>query len=155
MDIKKIKIIGIATVIAIIALSAAYAAQDNVIEIENIKFNTTNITEFTFYSEDSYDNDTGIMTTYCGGENNESYITIYNESKMNQSGYKTSIEEFMAEFENLTTQTVDEIQIYENETEDGMMYYTVIDNDDLQTSVFIECKELNETVKIASTLEFK
>lgn len=155
MDIKKIKIIGIAAVIAIIALSVAYAAQDNVVELDNITFNTTNETNFVLLDEEVYGDGNQVWKAYGVDNKTDFTINIYNDSKLNKSDYKWNAEDFKSRYENLTTQTVDDIVVYENDTDDGLEYYIIIENEDLQTAVLIKTPSVDETVKVASTLEFK
>ena len=60
MNVKKILLISLIAVAVIVSVSAVSAGffdglfgeeqQDNVIEIENITFNTTNVTEFKLYN---------------------------------------------------------------------------------------------------------
>ena len=131
MDIRKIKIIGIAAVIGLLALSVAYAAQDNVVELDNITFNTTNETNFVLNSEEIYENGTMQWAAYGVDNKTDFTINIYNDSKLDKTDYKWVAAEFESEYENFTSQTVDGIVVYENETDDGPRYMAIIENENL------------------------
>lgn len=157
MDIKKVLLITIIAVAIIASVSAVSAGwfdglfgeqqKDNVIEIDNITFNTTNITKFELYNE------------------SEGYRWYMDE---NHTGYNVHIiylDEFDDIFttlqnENVPTQTINGIVVYTTTANTGEhagepRYVAYVQNKDWNAFVDVWSPDPNETAKMASTLKFK
>ncbi len=157
MDIKKIFLISLIAVAVIASVSVVSAGlfdglfgeeqQDNVIEIDNIKFNTTNVTKFVLYEESTGDK-------WYVDENDSGYnvhIIDFNEF----SGITTT-----PQTENSPSEVINGTVVYITTANGGdqvgeTRYKSYIENYDLNTMVWISSPDPDETVKMISTLEFK
>ncbi|WP_297827749.1 hypothetical protein [uncultured Methanobrevibacter sp.] len=169
MNIKKIVLISIIAVAVIASVTVVSAGlfdgllggeqKDNVIEIDNITFNTTNVTKFKLFntSEDEY----GCINWYVD-ENDTGYnIHIFNYTNLDKSDFISFVTPTVIEqFDNKPSQTVDGIVVYTTSANSGdhagePRYATYIEHRDLKTIVDIWSPDPNETAKMASTLKFK
>ena len=169
MNIKRILLITLISVAVIASVSAVSAGlfdglfggeqQDNVIEIDNITFNTTNVTKFKLFntSEDEY----GCINWYID-ENDTGYnIHIYNYTNLDKSDFNSLVTPTVTEqFNNKPSQTVNGIVVYTTSANSGdhagePRYATYIENRDLKTIIDIWSPDPNETAKMALSLKFK
>lgn len=164
MDIKKILLITLIAVAFVVSVSVVSAGlfdglfggeevQDNVIEIDNITFNTTNATNFKLVNESQgwkgfvNDNGTGRYTIY-----------VIDEDEVEDSAsWKLSIENRK---DNVPNQEVNGIIVYTASAEIGEhvgepRYMAHIFNSNINTDVILYSPDPNETAKMASTLKFK
>lgn len=157
MNMKKVLLISLIVVAILASVSAVSAGlfdglfgeeqKDNVIEIDNITFNTTNVTKFELYNESN-----GFK--WYMDENKTGYnIHIINFDEY--EGIATT-----PQTENAPSQTVNGIVVFTKSANTGdhvgePRYVAYIQNNDLNTLVDIWSPDPNETAKIASTLKFK
>ena len=157
MNTKKVLLILLITVAVIASVSVVSAGfldglfggqqKDNVIEIDNITFNTTNVTKFKL----------------CNETNGDKWYVDENDS-----GYNLHIINFneftgitkTPQTENSPSQTVNGIVIYTSSSNSGAhvgepRYKAYIENHDLKTLIWVSSPDANETAKMASTLKFK
>ncbi len=162
---KRILLILLIVVAVLSSLSVASAGlldilngqtQDNVVEIDNITFNTTDPINFEFieYNESTH------HKLYVDDRMVGYTVYIYDFSQFNDSQWDSQL----AELENFTSsvdiQNVSGVDIFKLPVEGGqndgqMRYGTCVINDDLNTFVIMYSPDPNETVKMASTLKFK
>ena len=164
MDVKKILMISLIAVAVVASFSAVSAglldslnaegSSDNVVEIENITFNTTNATKFEYLE---IDEDGWLVYV---SEDLEHYCAIVNDSDMNDSQYAAEIKELKDELAaNGTVQKINGVDVYsyngdvENDTE--MFYSTFVIDDDLKFVVEFDSVNPDEAAKMASTFKFK
>ena len=157
MNTKKVLLILLITVAVIVSVSVVSAGfldglfggqqKDNVIEIDNITFNTTNVTKFKL----------------CNETNGDKWYVDENDS-----GYNLHIINFneftgitkTPQTENSPSQTVNGIVIYTSSSNSGAhvgepRYKAYIENRNLNTLIGVSSPDANETAKMASTLKFK
>ena len=157
MNTKKVLLILLITVAVIVSVSVVSAGfldglfggqqKDNVIEIDNITFNTTNVTKFKL----------------CNETNGDKWYVDENDS-----GYNLHIINFneftgitkTPQTENSPSQTVNGVVIYTSSSNSGAhvgepRYKDYIENHDLNTLIWVSSPDANETAKMASTLKFK
>lgn len=157
MDIKKILLISLIAVAIVASVSVVSAGlfdglfgeeqKDNVIEVENITFNTTNVTKFVLFNESDGDK-------WYVDENDSGYnlhIINFDELKGTTVTPQT---------ENSPSETVNGIVIYTTTANSGDQvgeprYKAYVENNDLNSMVWISSPDINETVKMISTLKFK
>ena len=150
MNIKKVLLISLIAVTIISSVSVVSAGfldglfggeqPDNVIEIENIKFNTTNVTKFVLYEESNGDK-------WYVDENDSGYnvhIIDFNELR----GITTT-----PQTENSPSEVVNGTVVYITTANGGdqvgeTRYKSYIENYDLNTMVWISSPDTNETVKM-------
>lgn len=162
MNIKRALLILLIVVAVISSVGAVSAGlfdgllgqtQDNVVEIENITFNTTNATEWEYVGDDGQG-----WVAYMT-KDNISACAIMNGSDLSDSQYDFEVNELkdiMATY--YTVQKVNGIDVYTLNDVDGNdteFYYAFVINDDLKTAVQLNSITPNETAYMASTLEFK
>ncbi|MBE6501273.1 MAG: hypothetical protein E7Z79_02400 [Methanobrevibacter thaueri] len=169
MDIKKVFLITLIVVAAIASISAAGAGfldglignepQDNVIEIDNIKFNTTNVTKFEL-SENETD-DYGYVSWFVD-ENDTGYnVHIFNYNSLDNDLFKTSfVPTYKERYDNAPTQTVNGVVIYTTTANTGNhigepRYKAYVENYDLNKIVDFSSPDPNETAKMALSLKFE
>lgn len=156
MDKKKIVIVVLILIIAILATFIAYQTlihkEDNVINIENITFNTTNGTDFKLINQSTgwkqyvSDNGTGRYT-----------ILIMDYDQVESAGlYKAE----MLKTKELPSQTVDGVVVYTDSAKVGLhvgepRYCALIENQNINTDVKLWSPDPNETSKMALSLRFK
>ncbi len=169
MDIKRILLITLiaaAVVASVGAVSAGWfdglfgpEVQDNVVEIDGITFNTTNITKFKLH--DQTEDEDGNWKWYVD-ENETGYnVHIYNYSyadAMTWNSIAQSYSNYM--IDNSSSQTVDGITVYPvaadsitNIGERGFVAF--VRDDSLQVIVDFSSPEPGETAKMASTLKLE
>lgn len=162
MNIKRILLISLIAVAIVASVSVVSAGlfdglfggepQDNVIEIDNITFNTTNATDFKLINESQgwkgyvSDNGTGKYTIYIIDEN----------KVVDSASWKLSIKNRK---NNVPNQEVNGIVIYTSSAEQGEYigeprYMAHIFNGNINTDVILYSPNPNETAKMASTLKF-
>ena len=157
MDVKKILLISLITIAVLASVSAVSAGflddliggepQDNVIEIDNITFNTTNVTKFELYNE------------------SEGFKWYVDE---NHTGYNVHIIDFdeydgittTPETENAPSETVNGVVVYTKTANTGdhvgePRYIAYVVNKDLNNEIILWSPNPNETAKMALSLEFK
>ena len=169
MDIKKvllITLIAVAFVASVSVVSAGWfdglfgeGQQDNVVEIDNMTFNTTNATNFELYNqtedEDGY-------SKWYRDENNTGYdVRIYNYSYVDDMAWNQIIQ-FYKDYQlgNSSSKTVDGVVVYDTaangENDVGQQgYVAYVQNDDLKIFVYFASPDSNETAKMASTFKFE
>ncbi len=155
MDKKKIVIVVLILIIAILATFIAYQTlihkEDNVINIENITFNTTNGTDFILYNQS-----TG-WGQYVSGNGSGKYtvwIVDYDEVEY-PSLYKAE----MLQTKELPSQTIDGVVVYTDSAKLGKYvgeprYCALIENMNINTDVKLYSPDPNETAKMALSLKF-
>ena len=162
MNVKKILLISLIAVAVVASFSAVSAglldtlmddsSQGNVVEIENITFNTTNATEF------EYVGIKGEWTAYMSKDKNYTCAFI-NYTGLNDSQYDSEITELKDYLDaNFTVQNVNGVDVYklkEIGENDTVKYFAYGINDDLKFVVQFNHIDPNETAYMASTLEFK
>ena len=168
MNIKKVLLISLIT-LAIVAsvgvvsagfLDGLFGEQhtDNVIEIENITFNATNVTSFKLL------NGTEISGVHANGyvdENDTGYnVHIINCSGMEGMSFADFVQSYLTEFDNSPSQTINGAVIYTVSADSGdnvgePRYLAYVKNKDLQTLVEISSPDANETAKMILSLKFK
>ena len=169
MNIKKVLLITL-TIVAIMASVSAVSAgwfdglfgeeqHDNVIEIDNMTFNTTNITKFELTNQT--EDEDGYRDGYMD-ENKTGYeVHIYNYSYANDITWNAIIQYYTdSQLGNLSSQTIDGVVVYTAVANTGdhvgePRYVAYVQNDDLQTIVDFWSPDSNETAKMASTLKFE
>ena len=159
MDKKKIITIILLIIFCILISYILYqtvlSPKDNVVEIDNITFNTTNATDFKLNSTneslglDSYrsDNGTGTVTVQIYKGNNSEYGGAFIYSGVESS--KT----------NLPSQEINGIVMYTTSASVGEhvgepRYIAYIYNKDLDMYIVLSSPNTEETVKMASSLKF-
>ena len=169
MDIKKILLISLIAVAIVVSVSSVSAGlfdgligeqqKDNVIEIDHISFNTTNVTKFKLENESTVE---GAYCRYYLDENESGYnVWIYNDSGLDYSALDNDINYFKNNYyNNVPSQTVDGIVVYTTSAVKGNhvgepRYEAYIQNQDLKSIVRFSTPDANETAKMASTLKFK
>lgn len=169
MNVKRI-LIGLLIVIAIVASVNAVSAglfdgllgeeqQDNIIEIENIKFNTTNVTKFELYNKSNANN---VNYKWYWDENHTGYnVHIYNFSKIDDLSWSKALEYYKGDsYDNIPSQTTNGVVVYTTTANVGdhvgePRYKAYVENRDLKTIVEICTPDANETAKMALSLKFK
>ncbi|MDO5815845.1 MAG: hypothetical protein Q4Q18_09410 [Methanobrevibacter sp.] len=167
---KMKRIVIVALVIVAVLLSAAVVSagfledlfgvqhKDNVVEIENIKFNTTNVTSFKLSNE-----------TNVSGVHASAYVddkdTGYNVHIINCSGIESNaatdfIQDYLTKFDKSPSQTISGAVIYTISADSGShagqpRYVGYVQNKDLKTLVEISSPDANETSKMIRSLTFK
>ena len=168
MDTKKILLISLIAVAILASFSAVSAGwledlfggqpQDNVVEIENITFNTTNVTSFKLLNE------TDILGAHASGyidENDTGYnVHIINCSGIDGGSFNDFVQSYLTEFDNSPSQTINGAVIYTVSADSGdnvgePRYLAYVKNKDLQTLVEICSPDANETAKMILSLKFK
>jgi hypothetical protein len=169
MDVKKILLITLIAVAIVASVSAVSAglfdglfggeeAQDNVIEIDNIQFNTTNASEFKLFNRTE---ESGAYWDWYIDVNDTGYnINIINASGVDNDTYYEVIKLYKEEYDNYPSETINGTVVYTTTANDGdhigePRYVSYIVDNDLKTLVDICSPDPNETAKMASTLEFK
>lgn len=134
-------------------------AQDNVIEIDNVTFNTTNVSEFKLYNVTE---DFGVDWNWYVDENDTGYnVYVCNVSFLNDSGFNQLLKDLEDDMtaDSVSSQTIDGIVVYNTSANYGdrigeVRYEAYVADNDLKSVVDICTPDLNETVKMASTLKF-
>lgn len=163
---KKILLISLIAVSIVASLSAVSAglldnlmgggsSAQNVVEIENITFNTTNATKFEYIGTDERDG-------WIIYSNNDTInLGIINYTNLNDTQYNSEIKElkdYLAA--NCTVQKVNGVDVYTylNETaknDTQIKYYSFVIDEDFKSVVEFSSYDPNETAKMAATLKFK
>lgn len=156
MDKKKIIIVVLIVFIAILATLIAYQTlihqEDNVINIENITFNTTNGTDFKLCNQSAgwkqyvSDNCTGKYTILIMDYDKVEYPELYKAE--------------MLKTKDLPSQTVDGVVVYTDSAKLGSYvgeprYAALIENQNINKDVKLWSPDPNETAKMALSLKFK
>ena len=156
-------IVGIIAVIAII-ISGVYLTQiknvnhvDATIEIENIKFNVTNGTEFKLTVDNSTDSMNG--KTYVADNLNETGYNVNIMTGSNSQNFNLIKTQLKNQFSNIPVQDINGTVVYTTTANNGDLvgqtrYVAIIENADLNTVVVLWSNNPNETVKMAKTLKF-
>ena len=162
MDVKKILLVALIAVAIVASVSAVSAGlfdglfgeeqKDNVNELDNVTFNTTNETDFKKIENQSK---TGI--DYYFSDKNKITVVIfdYNKTDDAQQAKATALN-----IKNDPTEIVNGIVTYTESVKIGKYvgeprYGALIENYDLNKDVTVWSPDPNETAKIASTLKFK
>lgn len=163
MDMKKVLLM----VVFVLALSVGAVSaglfdgffgegqQDNVVEVENITFNVTNLTKFELYNVTEDEDGYGKLYR---DENNAGYgVGVYNYSYVDDYAWNNIIKYYKdRQLGNSSSKTVDGVSVYAVAANGGGSgYVSYVQNDDLKILVEMSSPDLNETVKMASTLKFK
>ena len=132
--------------------------QDNVVEIDHIKFNTTNETKFKLYNET---NGTGWSAKHYIDENETGFnFWIYNCSGLDKSAWQSNLKTYKAEkYDNVPSETVNGVVIYTTSAGQGKhvgepRYDAVVENHDLQSIVKFSSPNPNETAKMVLSIKF-
>ena len=173
MKVKKILLITLIAVAIISSVSAVSAGlfdglfgeeqKDNVVEVDHIKFNTTNVTKFKLENETKAD---GAYYKWYLDENKTGYnVHIWNFSKAFKTNDNANWEEVLKEYkndpiDNLPSQTINGIVVYTTTANVGdnvgqPRYLSYIENRDANTLVSLWSPDPNETAKMALSLKFK
>ena len=166
MNMKRILLVFLIAVALIASVGAVSAglfdglfgqAQDNVIEIDHITFNTTNVTKFKLYNRTEAE---GLYSELYLDENNTGYnVQIYNLSAADENEYQEWVDWYLGDFENMSSQDIDGVVVYNTTAGAGehigdARYAAYVENKDLQAVVTIFSPNPDDTVKMASTLKF-
>ncbi len=168
MDIKKALLILLIAVAILVSVSAVSAGlfdnllnvepQDNIVELDNITFNTTNATKFTLKNES--EGPGGYYKWYLD-ENGTGYnVHIYNLSKVDDFGSMVNSYQAQEDFANLPKETVNGVVVYTTTANTGdhvgePRYKAYVENKDLKSIVGFSSPDPNETAKMALSLKFK
>ena len=171
MNTKKILLITLIAVAILASVSAVSAGmfdglfggqqQDNVIEIDNITFNTTNTTNFTNFEK--YDNSSdGVYESKFYGnieDGKQGKYTVGITQFYNKDVAQESITKLKEQYKD-SKSVIDGREVYLTSAVVGdyvgePRYSTYVYNADLNKIVSIATPDANETVKMASTLKFK
>lgn len=168
MDIKKIFLISLIAVAVIASVSVVSAGlfdglfggepQDNIVELDNITFNTTNATKFKLKNESE---GSGGYYKWYMDENETGYnINIYNLSKTDDFGLMLKSYKARYDYDTLPSETVNGVVIYTSSANTGShvgepRYIAFVENRDLNTIVDFWSPDPNETAKMALSLKFK
>jgi hypothetical protein len=169
MNMKRILMIALICIAVVASVSSASAGwldgffgqdqEDNIVEIDSITFNTTNLTGFELNGET--DDEDGYYRWFAD-ENKTGYnVHIYNYSYADDVTWNSIAQSYKTfQIGNSSPQTVDGIEVYTlNSTyrnsagEPGYVAY--VQNDDLHVIVDFLSKDPAETAKMASTLKFE
>lgn len=168
MKVKKILLITLIAVAIIASVSAVSAGlfdglfgeeqKDNVIEIDHISFNTTNVTKFKIYNQtEGY----GGYHKHYMDENHTGYnVHIYNSSKGENIAWKDALKEFKGDsYDNIPSETINGVVVYTTSANIGEhvgepRYKAYVENRDAKTIVEFWSPDANETAKMISTLKF-
>ena len=163
---KKILLIVLVTLTIITSSSVVSAGlfdgffeqQDNVVEIDNISFNTTNVTKFVLLNKTEQ---TGVCVVSYIDENDTGYtINIINASTTSDSLYNQLFTSYTEEFDNSPSQTVDGVILYTTSANTGdnvgkPRYTSYFQNKDAKNIVEISSPNPNETAKMVLSFKFK
>ena len=163
---KKILLIVLVTLTIITSSSVVSAGlfdgffeqQDNVVEIDNISFNTTNVTKFVLLNKTEQ---TGVCVVSYIDENDTGYtINIINASTTSDSLYNQLFASYTEEFDNSPPQTVDGVILYTTSANTGdnvgqPRYTSYFQNKDAKNIVEISSPNPNETAKMVLSFKFK
>ena len=170
MDTKKVLLITLIAVVILASVTVVSAGlfdglfkeeqKDNVIEIDGITFNTTNVTKFKLEEKD---NGEYTDTYWYVDENDTGYnVHIFNATgKVDKSDFKTvAMPAYKERYDNQPTQTVNGVVLYVQTATSGEhvgepRYAAFVQNNDLSVIVDFSSPDPNETAKMASTLKFK
>ena len=171
MDIKKILLISLIAVAIVASVSIVSAGlfdglfgeeehPDNVVELDEITFNTTNVTKF---KKTDKDNSKGGYSKRYKDENETGYVAIiYCWKNYDADRFvKKSLPAYKSfhDFDNLAKQTINDTVVYsctaksgKHEGEPYYLSYVV----DVESRRVVEFRSLNcnETAKMASTMKF-
>ena len=162
MDIKKILLVALIAVAIVASVSAVSAGlfdglfgeeqKDNVNELDNIRFNTTNETDF-----EKFDNQSSKGHNYYFSDKNKitAIIKDYNKIEDAQQSKANTLK-----IKNDPTQIVNGVVIYAESVKTGKYigeprYGAIIENNDLNEDVIVWSPDPNETAKMALSLKFK
>jgi len=164
MDKYKIIFSVIIIIGVFVCLTSVYSStsdeSDYIISVDNIKFNTTfdsSINQFELYDDTEYDD--GSYEKQYVDKNHVGYnIFIWNLSTADDWDNFTN--HIKKSYENKSYETVNGVQIYtvtaaQGEHAGDQRFQSYIINDDLKTIVEFSTPTRDETVKIASSLEFR
>ena len=131
---------------------------DNVIEIENMAFNTTNVTKFKEFNKTE---ESGIYICSYIDENDTGYtIIVFNGSELDKSEFSELSAVFKEEFDTFPSETIDGVIVYTTSADSGdnvgqPRYVAYVQNKDLKTIVYISSPNPNETAKMVLSLKFR
>ncbi len=171
MNIKKILIISLIALAVIASVSAVSAGwfdglfgeqqKDNVVELDDMTFNTTNATNFNKFVKPSEDENLKI-TIYNGTGN---YILVsfdYSEYyKIDNSSDELMMKGILDGMKDTPYQVVNGIVIYpsapvyHNESNIRQMFTASVQDTESHKIIMLSSPDPNETSKMASTLKFK
>lgn len=169
MDIKKILLVALIAVAIVASVSAVSAGlfdglfgeeqKDNVVEIDNITFNTTNVTEFKLENETNED---GMSYKYYFDKNGTGYnVWIYDLNEVDNSVWVEFVKLFKQDtYDNVPCETVNGVVVYTTSAAHGEhvgepRYESYVENSDLNTIVRFATPDPNETAKMTLSLKFK
>ena len=173
MDINRILLITLIAVAILGSVSAVSAGlfdgllggeQDNVIEIDDFTFNTTNATDFvktyTNASEDGLGKDDAYVSDNGTGYSMVFVIDYSELYEVDNTADEQMIDAIMEGFKDTPYQTVNGIVIYPSEpvyydVDVKQMYSACVQNKESHKIIMLSSPDPNETAKMASTLEFK
>lgn len=178
MDIKKVLLISVITVVILASVSIVSAGlfdglfdeqqKDNVIEIDGITFNTTNATDFkensSFLEESS--NDYVKVNGYQNNNSTGDYYVIIIDYDEFAGSYEDMDREVMESFknglllDNTPYQTINGVVVYTGSKISGEdvgkpVHISLVQNADLNKIIAFASPDANETAKMVSTLDFK
>lgn len=163
MNIKKILLISLIVVAIFVSVNMVSAGwfdglfgeeqKDNIVEIDNITFNTTNMTNFTIY-----DNGTGWKQYESINESQKYTLWIGDYDEMDYA-QQTKLE-IQNHRNRLPSQSVNGVVVYTDSAKHGSYvgeprYLAIIENHDLNQDIEIWSHNPNETAKIALSLKFR
>lgn len=171
MNVKKILLVALIAVAIVASVSAVSAGwfdglfgeqqKDNVIEIDNITFNTTNATNFTHVKKyDDSSEEVYNRTCYVNNEDGkQGRYTLYILQYYDKDIAQLALNQFKEQQKD-SKSVIDGREVYLTSAQIGEYvgeprYETFVYNADLNKIVVIYTPDANETVKISSTLKFK
>ena len=167
MDIKKVLLISLIAVAILASVSVVSAGfldglfgeehEDNIIEIDHITFNATNVTSFKLESQTEQ---SGMYANWYVDENDTGHNLYIINCSLDDSTYNAFVDNYKDEYANSPSQTVNGVVVYTTSanTGDGVgqpRYDAYIENNDLNSIICFSTPDPNETAKMASTLKFK
>ena len=163
MDVKKILLVALIAVAIVASVSAVSAGlfdgllsgepEDTVVELDNIQFNTTNVSDFKLYNKS-----TGWKMYMT--ENTSGYTVHIQDFDKYEGTLENAISQNTEDNKNAPVQSVNGIVVYTKSANIGKhdgepRYIAYVENRDLNMLITLWSPDPNETAKMASTLKFK
>lgn len=167
MDIKKIFLIMLIAVAILGSISAVSAGlfdglfgeeqQDNVIEIDNVTFNTTNVTAFKLSNKVE---ESSMYANWYVDENDTGYNLYIINCSEDDSTYNEFVKMYEDDYDNSPSQSINGVVVYTTSADSGdnagqPRYAAYVKNKDLNSIVCFITPDANETAKMALSLKFE
>lgn len=137
--------------------------QDNIAEIEDFTFNTTNATNFVKTYDNASEDGSSVSTAYGSDNGNGYYVLMVMDYsslyKIDNTADKQIMDGLLASMKDNPYQIVNGIVIYPSAPvyydDVKQMYTAIVQNKESHKIVMLASPDPNETAKMASTLKFK